>query len=248
MEQLKSQREIRILLYKINKWKSMPQLEYLKQKKRKKLIKVYLLYKILKNKEKKRSLRTVWVRPIFTEEKRYKQGASDNLIKEMKNVDTEKFFEYMRMDIDTFNELLKLIHKNIMKQNVVRTPISASTRLEICLRYLTSGDSMSSLSFAFRVGTSTVSNIVAETCQAIWNILKDIVFPECTEDMWIQKAKEFQDMWDFPNCIGAIDGKHVGLKAPPHSGSTFYNYKNMHSIVLMALADPNSFYSGRYWC
>lgn len=191
----------------------MPQLEYLKQKKRKKLIKAYLLYKILKKKERKeRSLRTVWVRPIFTEEKRYKQGASDNLIKEMKNVDTEKFFEYMRMDIDTFNELLKLIYKNIMKQNVVRTPISASTRLEICLRYLASGDSMSSLSFAFRVGTSTVSNIVAETCQAIWNILKDIVFPECTEDMWIQKAKEFQDMWDFPNCIGAIDGKHVGLK------------------------------------
>ncbi|XP_025161387.1 protein ALP1-like [Harpegnathos saltator] len=157
----------------------------------------------------------------------------------MKNVDTEKFFEYMRMDIDTFNELLKLIHKNIMKQNVVRTPISASTRLEICLRYLASGDSISSLSFAFRVGTSTVSNIVAETCQAIWNILKDIIFPECTEDMWIQKVKEFQDMWDFPNCIGAVDGKHVGLKAPPHSGSTFYNYKNMHSIVLMALADAN---------
>lgn len=129
----------------------------------------------------------------------------------MKNVDPEKFIEYMRMDKDTFNELLQLIEHNIKKQNV-RNSIPASTRLEICLRYLASGNTMSSLSFAFRVATSTVSKIVVETCQAIWNSLKDIVFPECTEDMWIQKAKEFQNIWDFPNCVGAIDGKHVGLQ------------------------------------
>ncbi|XP_018399007.1 PREDICTED: uncharacterized protein LOC108776793 [Cyphomyrmex costatus] len=157
----------------------------------------------------------------------------------MKNRDPEKFIEYLRMDINSFNELLKLIEPHITKRNVVRAPIPAITRLEICLRYLASGDIMPSLSFAFRVGTNTVSKIVAETCQSIWNGLKEIVFPECTEEIWIEKAKEYQDIWDFPNCVDAIDGKHIGLQAPSHSGSTFYNYKNMHSIVLMALADAN---------
>jgi len=85
----------------------------------------------------------------------------------MQHIDMEKYVEYLRMNILTFRELLRLIEPKIKKQHVVRSPISASTRLEICLRYLASGDSMSSISFAFRVGLNTVSKIVSETCESI---------------------------------------------------------------------------------
>ena len=65
----------------------------------------------------------------------------------MRNNDPQKYFEYLRMDVDSFTKLLQLIESNIKKQHVVRSPISASTRLKnICLRYLASGDSMHSLS------------------------------------------------------------------------------------------------------
>ncbi|KAK3922598.1 Putative nuclease [Frankliniella fusca] len=44
-------------------------------------------------------------------------------------------------------------------------------------------------------------------------------------------------MWQFPMCVGALDGKHCVFQKFPMRGSEFYNYKGTHSVVLLALAD-----------
>lgn len=63
-------------------------------------------------------------------------------------------------------------------------------------------------------------------------------FPR-TELEWKSISKQFEERWNFPHCLGAIDGKHIDITPPANSGSYYFNYKGKHSLVLMAIVDAN---------
>ena len=60
-----------------------------------------------------------------------------------------------------------------------------------------------------------------------------------TEQKWREIAKDFEDRWNFPHCLGAIDGKHINMQAPANSGCLYFNYKKSFSIVLLAVCNGN---------
>lgn len=95
------------------------------------------------------------------------------------------------------------------------------------------------LHYAYRLGKSTVVEIVQKTCYVIWQKLQNIVMREPTKVEWEEISKQFTKYTNFPNCIGAIDGKHIRIIKPNDSGSLFYNYKNYFSTVLLAVCDAN---------
>lgn len=102
------------------------------------------------------------------------------------------------------------------------------------------GGNVRSVALFFRVGTSTLYEIIGTTCKILQDILKPLYVPLPNEEGWLQIAKDFYNSWDFPNCLGALDGKHIEIDRPAHGGSLFFNYTKFNSVNLMALSDSHS--------
>ena len=89
------------------------------------------------------------------------------------------------------------------------------------------------------MSSATVGRVIRETCQVLWLVLteKGFMAVRKTNNAWLSIANEFEKRWNFPHCLGAIDGKHIVIQAPARSGSLYYNYKKSFSIVLLAVCN-----------
>lgn len=85
-----------------------------------------------------------------------------------------------------------------------------------------------------------MSLIVPEVAKAIWEELVDVYMPLPKESDWQDIAEQFRVNRDFPNCIGAIDGKHVRIVAPPNSGSLFLIIRGPSPSCSLQLSMPTS--------
>jgi hypothetical protein len=108
----------------------------------------------------------------------------------------------------------------------------------IALRFLATGNTYHSLAFSFRVPHNTISLFVPEVCEAIISELADkVVVTPSTPDEWREVSDKFEARWNFWHSCGAIDGKHIAIKAPADSGTVYHNYKGFFSIILLGLVD-----------
>ena len=65
------------------------------------------------------------------------------------------------------------------------------------------------------MGISTVKKVVDQPLQEIINKCLKIAIPDnLSKDDWIKISEDFLSKWNFPNCLGALDGKHIQTFAP----------------------------------
>nr|XP_022911187.1 protein ALP1-like [Onthophagus taurus] len=184
-----------------------------------------------------------WVREWIS--RRDKLGASCTLLKELAEEDSTAYRNSLRISTTNFNKLLQMVEDSIQKTNtVMRLAIPTRVKLEITLRYLATGDSFKALEYLLRAPECTISKFLPEVLTAISDVLKPYLKVPSASDEWKEIEKKFMAYWNFPRWCGPIDGKHVQIKCPPNSGSSFYNYKGTYSIILFAMVDAT--YSFRY--
>ncbi|CAM4725404.1 unnamed protein product [Leuciscus chuanchicus] len=134
--------------------------------------------------------------------------------------------EMLRMATDEFDFLLWKVEHLIKKQD---------TKMRLAIP---PSETFKSLRFQYRVGTSTISQIVVETCAALYQVMKeDFLKTPSTEAEWRSIAQDFARKRQFPHCLGALDGKHIHVQPPTKSGSLYH--KGRFSVLMMAAVDAN---------
>ena len=195
-----------------------------------------LLALLLARRRKKRNNKTrSYIRPLNS--LRNVRGEYAILVNDLRSMDEERHFQFFRMSKERYNDLLRRLKEKLTFGKNHRYPISADERLVLTLRYLAHGDAQQNLAITGRYGKSTVNQIIYHTCRAIWDTLSSefLSFPD--KQKWKEIANDFWKYWNYPHCLGAIDGKHIAIKAPANAGSDYYNYKGFNSIVLLAVVD-----------
>ena len=96
-----------------------------------------LLFLLLIRRRLRASQRKMWTKRWIL---RRKQGAYDNLIRELNVEDPETFRQYHRLDRESFEDILQLISPHISKQDTqLRLSLNARERLAVTLRFLATG-------------------------------------------------------------------------------------------------------------
>ncbi|XP_073402740.1 uncharacterized protein [Dendrobates tinctorius] len=156
--------------------------------------------------------RRLWIHAITA--KRMTLGVYSTLCMDLRR-NPEKFFGYVWMKMENFDYLVERIAHLIRKSDTYcRFSVSPAERLMVTLRFLATGESLSSLHFQYRLGISTISGIVKHTCRALWDSLAEEFLPEPTKERWIEISEKFLQICQFPNCLGAVDGKHIRIVKP----------------------------------
>ncbi|PIC25958.1 hypothetical protein B9Z55_018691 [Caenorhabditis nigoni] len=121
--------------------------------------------------------------------------------------------------------------------NAGNMKLSSFEQCVIFLQYSTTGESVGCISRRVGVAKSTVSSVIKRVSQAIVKHLNNIEIPSTphewrvVEEGFVQKG--------LMRCAGSLDGKHIRIKAPPNSGSVYYNYKHFFSFSMLGLVDAN---------
>ena len=119
----------------------------------------------------------------------------------------------------------------------MRQPVPVEKRVAVGLWRLATGNSYRSCGLQFGLRKST-SKVISQQFESILCERKNnyIRFP-FTEDEVKEVMDDSEELYHFPQIVGAIDGSHIEIKAPPENREDYFNRKQFYSVVLQGIVD-----------
>ena len=170
--------------------------------------------------------RSQWVQQWIA--RRKSDGAFYTIFQELKQENAEGFRGYVRLNTSSFEKSVELLAPSLLKKDtVMRECIKPEEMCCVALRYFASGESFCLLEYQFRISRKALSYIVEQVAAAMIKILGETCLKTLnTTDEWVKISQKFKELWNFPNGLGGVDGKHIVLQQPKR-------ILNMNSCLLI---------------
>ena len=157
----------------------------------------------------------------------------------------DMFYDILRMRRVTFDRLVHDLRPYIQGQHTHwREPIGVEKKVVVTLFKLMHGVSISLVADKAALGKSTVHGILRQVCSAISSHFGHLIaWPVGRRLARVTTA--FQSKQCMPNCIGAVDGTHVFIAAPPNSivAADHRNRYKSFSILLQGVVDSKCYFT-----
>lgn len=149
----------------------------------------------------------------------------------------KQFYEHFRVRRPLFRSLVDAL-KPFMEVEIRfnQNPIPIDKRVGIALWTLSSCSEFGKIAATFGIGKTSVHNIFKQFIFAMDDCYGDSIKMPSKEGLK-ENAVLFEQMWDYPMAVAAIDGCHIPFKCPLSQKTAYYNYKSFHSSLLLAATD-----------
>ena len=154
--------------------------------------------------------------------------------------DEEQFKSFFRVSKRLYQEIVNQLFSDLEGQVTrFRNPIPVAKKILIGLFRLGSTSELRVAAQLFGVGISTVAGIQHQFTAAIIKHFGNKVHWPSTDEELLKISEDFARIWDYPLCIGSVDGCHIPCSPKAADATDFYNYKGWYSTILFAVADAS---------
>ena len=114
--------------------------------------------------------------------------------------------------------------------------LNVEERVAVALWRLATGNSFKSCGLQFGIGMSTAP-ICAEFELCLLRLKDQLVEFPLTRQELQELMDEFEEKYGIPQIVGAIDGCHNEINAPPDNHEDYFNRKQHYSVNLQAIVN-----------
>ena len=162
------------------------------------------------------------------------QGIVEN---EYRHFNDRKWLESYRVPKTIFSQLCTFFNSLCGKTTQMRKPVPVQVITSMVLKRLGKGLDYREIGDKFGVGASTANEKVNDAMLFLIKIKLHTISRLQERRNLAAIIGGSLEKWNLPQCLGAIDGTHIPIKAPEHCHTDYFNRKCFHSIIVQAVCD-----------